>query len=381
MQPLKKDVILGVGGKINFVDINSTSNIYTFQPASRGYEFDSSLSNYLKYDQKVYALYGELSFPVAHLFDAKIGGRYERTNINSFYSNAQQPVTAPGYNTFVPSIYFSKKLTDDQTLKLSFSKRIERPDYMDLNPFINASDPKNITTGNPYLQPEIGYRFEFSYSRNFEKIGSMMATAFYRINDNDIQPYIVFYPEFTVGDTTYTNVSVSTRQNIGTEKNMGINLFADVHVTSNLTLRSNLIFFYRHTINTIEPGNNTHSLNYRLNMNAAYQFNPTLAAEFFGNFNSPRHEAQGTYPSFITYSFAMRKQLWNKKGSLALTATNPFNQYVNQRTIIYGSNFTTNSLRQIPFRSIGINFTWKFGKLEFKKEREEPNGNLNAPAE
>jgi ferric enterobactin receptor len=380
-QPIKKDVILGVGGKINFVNINSTSNIYTYQSASSGFEFDSSLSNYLKYDQKVYALYGELSFPVTHLFDAKIGGRYERTNINSFYSNAQQQVTSPGYNTFVPSIYFSKKLTDDQTLKLSFSKRIERPDYMDLNPFINASDPKNITTGNPYLQPEIGYRFEFSYSRNFEKIGSVMATAFYRINDNDIQPYIVFYPTYTVGDTTYTNVSVSTRQNIGTEINTGLNLFADIQATSKLTLRSNLIFFYRHTINAIEPGNNTNSFNYRLNMNAAYQFSPTLAAEFFGNFNSPRHEAQGTYPSFITYSFAMRKQLWNKKGSLALTATNPFNQYVNQRTTIYGSNFTTNSNRQIPFRSIGINFTWKFGKLEFKKEKEEPNGNLNAPAE
>ena len=287
----------------------------------------------------------------------------------------------PGYNTFVPSIFFSKKLTDDQTLKLSFSKRIERPDYMDLNPFINTSDPKNITTGNPYLKPEIGYRFEFSYNHNFEKIGSVMATAFYRINDNDIQPYIVFYPEYTVGDTTYTNVSVSTRQNIGTEKNMGLNLFADVHITPKLTLRSNLIFFYRHTINTIDPGYNSNSFNYRLNMNAAYQFSPTLAAEFFGNFNSPRHEAQGTYPSFITYSFAMRKQLWNKKGSIALTAINPFNQYVNQRTTIYGSNFTTNSLRQIPFRSIGINFTWKFGKLEFKKEKEEPNGNLNAPAE
>jgi hypothetical protein len=77
----------------------------------------------------------------------------------------------------------------------------------------------------------------------------------------------------------------------------------------------------------------------------------------------------------------MRQQLWKKKGSIALTATNPFNQYVNQRTTIYSSNFTTNSLRQIPYRSIGINFTWKFGKLEFKKEKEESGGNLNAPAE
>ena len=45
-----------------------------------------------------------------------------------------------------------------------------------------------------------------------------------------------------------------------------------------------------------------------------------------------------------------------------------FSQYLDQRTILTGPNFTTNNLRQIPFRSIGLNFTWKFGKLEFKKD-------------
>ena len=115
-------------------------------------------------------------------------------------------------------------------------------------------------------------------------------------------------------------------------------------------------------------------------MNAAYQFSPTLAAEFFGNFNSARNEVQGKYPSFTTYSFAIRKQFWNKKGSLALMANNPFSEYVNQRTSLFGPNFSTNSIRKVPFRSIGINFTWKFGKLEFKKEKEE-NGGGNPPTE
>jgi len=78
---------------------------------------------------------------------------------------------------------------------------------------------------------------------------------------------------------------------------------------------------------------------------------------------------------------AIRKQFWNKNGSIALTANNPFNKYVNQQTSLFGPGFNVTSIRKIPFRSFGINFTWKFGKLEFKKEKETNNENLNPPSE
>lgn len=375
-QPLKKDVLLGVGSKTSFYNINSTSNVLGYQPNLESFHPDPSLSNDLKYHQKVYAFYSELSFPVTNLFQAKIGGRYERTEINSYYSNAQQQAKVPGYNTFVPSIFLSKKVTDNQTIKLSYSKRIERPNYGDLNPFVNTNDPRNLTAGNANLQPEIGRRYELGYNRDLGKAGSIMVNFFYRINDHDIQPYIVYYPTYTVGDTTYTNVTVSTRQNIGMEKNLGLNLFADVHITPKLSLRGNVFLFRRHTINTLDKGYDYTSFNYRFNMNGSYQFTNTLVAEFFGNFNSPRHEAQGTYPSFTTYSIAARKQFWKKKGSLALTANNFLNEYVNQKSVLFGPGFSVNSLRKIPFRSIGLNFTWKFGKLEFKNNKTENEGNV-----
>ncbi len=52
-------------------------------------------------------------------------------------------------------------------------------------------------------------------------------------------------------------------------------------------------------------------------------------------------------------------------------ATNPFSENVNQHTLLSSPNFTVDALRRVPFRSIGLNFTWKFGKLEFKKEKEK----------
>ncbi len=381
VQPLKKDVNWGMGGKFTARDITSSAGVTSFQPTPKSFLYDSTLSNSLDYHQKVYAVYSELSFPVGKLFDAKIGGRYERTDIDAFFSNAQQQTPPHGYNTFVPSIFFMKKITDDQTLKLNFSKRIERPDYRDLNPFINTNDPKNLSSGNPYLQPEIGYRFELSYSKDFDKAGTFMVTAFYRTSNHDIQPYIVYYDSLIVGNTVYHNVALSENQNIGLEKNVGMSIFSDLHINSKFNIRTNIFAFERHTINVIDPGYNSNSFNYRINMNFSYQFASTFAAEFFGNFNSARHEAQGIYPSFTSYSIALRKQFWDKKGSLALTANNAFAEYVSQKTAVFGPNFSTNAVRLVPFRSIGINFTWKFGKLQFKKEKEDQqdNGGQAAP--
>ena len=379
VQPLQKDIRLGVGGKFSGYDISSLSAASVWQSFYKNFVYDSSLSNDLTYHQKVYAAYAELSFPLGHLVEIKAGGRYEHTQVTSFYSNSQQEVSKD-YNTFVPSIFLMKKLGERQTLKLNYSKRINRPDYGELNPYINTSDPKNVSTGNPELKPEFRNRYELAYNNDLGKTGSFMANLFYWISKNDIQPFIVYYASIKVGDTTYTNVAVTTRENIGTEKNAGASVFFDLHLNSKFSVRSNFIFFYRHTINEVNKGYNSSNTNFRFNINTSYEFTNNLAAEFFGNFSSPRHEAQGRYPSFMSYSVAMRKQLWKRKASLALSANNIFNKYVNQETNLFGPGFATTSVRQVPFRSVGINFTWKFGKLQFKQEKKEENSiNLNQP--
>lgn len=378
-QPLTEKINLSTGGKINIRDISNHSNVLSLNPESDQFNYDSLLSNRLTYHQNIYALYAEISLPIFSLFDMRIGGRYERTELNPYFSNAQTQVKEPGYNTWVPSAFFLRKINDAQTLKFSYSKRIRRPDYYDLNPFINTSDPKNISTGNPYLKPQIGNRYELSYSYDMNSVGYLMASAFYRTSNDDIQPYIVYYPELTIGDTTYSSVNMNTRQNIGLEKDAGLSLYGHIHVTQQFDFRTNVFLFQRHTINGLDKGLDANSFNYRLNMNLSYQIAKSLAGEFFGNFNSPRNELQGRYPSFTSYSFAFRKQFWNKKGSIALTATNPFSNYVNEKTELYGPDFTISSLRKIPYRSFGINFTWKFGKLDFKNSKEDAPEN-NSPA-
>jgi outer membrane receptor protein involved in Fe transport len=378
-QPLSKDVNLGMGGKFSGYDISSSAHALIWNSNVGDYVYDSVLSNELNYHQRVYAAYAELNFPVGKLFDARLGGRYERTQVNSFYANAKQKVEE-GYNTYIPSIFLMKKAGENQTFKLSFTIRINRPDYFDLNPYINTSDPKNVTTGNPNLKPEVWDRYEASYIYDFGKAGSMNITLFYRISNDDIQPFIVYYPTIKVGDTTYTNVAVTTRENVGIEKNAGTNLFFDFRINEKFGVRTNFMFIYRHTINHVDTGFNSTGTIFRGNLNASYQFTNSFAAEFFGSFNSRHQEAQGKYPQLISYSLAARKFIWNKKASIALTANNFFSKYVNQQTTLYGPGFVTSNLRKIPYQSFGINFTWKFGKLEVKKEKsEEVTPELSAP--
>ncbi|MEP6750801.1 MAG: TonB-dependent receptor [Bacteroidota bacterium] len=370
VQPVATNVKIETGLKASTRDIRSVADVFTFAPPDPNYTYDSTQSNSLHYKRQVYAAYLSVGFPVGKWLEVKGGLRYERTATQADFSKAAN-VSIPGYNTFAPSLLFAHHFGADQTLKLSYTRRVHRPDYGVLNPFVNTLDPKNISRGNPNLQPEIGDNAELGYSHNFEKGGSLNVNLFYRGSRHDIQPYIIYYPTFLVGDSMYSNVSVNTFENIGTEQMYGLSLFGSLPVGDKFTVRSNFMLFDKYIVNRFVSNTSVNSFNYRINVNASYQATKTLVAEFFGNFNSPRNEVQGKYPSFTSYNIAMRKLIWNKKGSIGFTTTNPFNKYVKQETEVIGQQFVLNSQRQIPFRSFGVSFTWKFGKLEFKKAPDD----------
>ena len=331
------------------------------------------MSNTLGYHQKVLAAYAELEFPIKDWMEVKLGGRWEQTKVDALYSSSKQAIN-PSYNNFVPSIFFKRKLGEDNSIKLSYSRRINRPGSQELNPYINTTDPKNMSQGNPFLLPELGERIELTYSQQLGEKGSLMLSLFQRNSDQDIQPYVTYYPSLQVGDSLYYNVNLSKSQNIGLEKNTGVNLFGDIKVSNAFSVRTNLSYYYRQIFNSIDHNYNATSQNWRANLNLTYEFSKTLVTECFGNFNSARNEVQGKYPANASYSFALRKRFWNSKGSLGLVANNPFAEYIKQQTQISGPNFYSNLIRYVPSRSFGISFNWRFGKLEFKKEHKEEGG-------
>ena len=370
-QPVSKGFTIETGAKAVLENLGNTVVTDTlFNDGS--YKNNPSQTYGFNYKRNIYAAYISTSYSLFNDFlDGKAGLRYERTNTTADFAGT----TIPDYNTFAPSFVMEHKIGETQSIKFAYSYRIERPNYGDLNPFLNVSDPHNISTGNPLLKPEIGHNFELGYSKSFKKGGNIYLAGFYRHNTEDIQSFTTYYPVYSADGTDYTDVSVTQRYNIGTQTGIGVNIFGSVPI-NNLNLRSNIQLGER-TNST--PGLATVTgFAYRVNLNASYQFPHNLLAEVFGNYNSSQKNIQGTRPAFVSYNLAIRKQFWKKNASIGFTTANPFNKYVNQLATTFGSNFNQTVLRQIPFRSFGVTLTYKFGKLEFKKNKEETNEFLNS---
>ena len=370
--PVNKNILIETGAKMVDEDISSVANVSTFDPSLNQYVSDALQSYHLNYKMRVYAGYLSTSFKLSDWLNVKAGARYEYTDVNIDFPNT----SVPAYGTFVPSVVLSHDFNKTQSLKLAYSKRIERPEYRELNPFINLSDPYNLSTGNPLLKPEIGNNFELGYSSSFKKGGNIYISLIERINTQDVKQVTTFYPAYLVGDSTYTNVSVSNNQNIGEEYNTGISVSGSYPITTKLNMRGNLMVSQRYTVSNIGIGNQSTGFRARLNLNATYQLNKDLVFELFGFYSSPVQNIQGKNPQFFMYTFALRKLFWDKKASFGFTATNPFNKYVRQLSTISTESYTSTNIRMMPLRSFGISFMYKFGKLEFSKSKEEDNNNF-----
>lgn len=374
--PVSKHFTIETGVKATVQTIKSVAGVNTLDSAGQTYSLDPLQSYDLFYKRNVYAGYLSASFSLFNFLDIKTGGRFERTNTTIDFPNT----AIPTYNVFAPSAVISHSFKNAQTLKISYTRRIERPDFRELNPFQNLSDPYNISTGNPMLKPEIGNSYELGYNKSFEKGGNIYVALIARYNTQDLKPYTINYAQYLIGDSLYRNVNVSTRVNIGQELTTGFNISGSMPIGQKLNLRTNIFVSNRHVVNELSVISKvTNGFGYRVNMNGTYQLPKDLIVELFGNYNSSFTNVQGKTPHFISYNFAFRKQFLNKMASLGFTTTNPFSSYINQVSTVSGANFKTYNLRQVPFRSFGISLMYKFGKLEFKKEKQ--NDNLPGPIE
>ncbi len=351
------------GVKSSFQNINSTTEVNILYPANGEYVHDPLQSYEMNYKTNIYAGYVSGSFYLFQFLKVKTGLRVEHTDVTIDYHNLQ----IPSYNIYAPSVILSHDLDEMRSVKLAYTYRIERPEYDELNPFINLSDPYNITTGNPLLRPEIEHHFELGYSCNLKRGGNIYIAFMERFNTHDKKPYTQFYTEYAAGDSVYKNVSVTTRRNIGEEYNSGLILSGSLPLFGKVNIRGNCMLFSRHIINSFDTvATITNGFNWRLNMNINYEISGNMVAEAFGNYRSPFNNIQGKNPQFLTYTIAFRKQFWNKKASIGCTGTNIFNHYVKQVITTNIDNYRSYLVRELPFRSVGLTFTYKFGKRDQK---------------
>lgn len=354
IEPLAKNVKLETGGKTIFKNINNS--VYTDTLLNNGTFVHNPGQTYrFNFNRKIYAAYVSTSFSLFNNFlNGKAGIRYEYADSRTDFSG----VTIPGNTVLAPNFLIQHQLNESQSIRFTYAYRIQRPDYGDLNPFLDVIDPRNISTGNPELKNETGRKHEIGYTKTFANGSSLYIGALYNRNRDDIQHFTTFFPVYLSNGTVYHNVSLTKTANIGTQTTVGLNFSGSATVNEKLSLRANLLLLEK---NNLVPGlPSVGGFSYNANLNITYNFRKDIVAEAFGTIDSKRTDFQSIRPGYYNYTLAVKKQLLNYRASVGLVANNPFNRSVNQYSSAYGTGFTQTNLRQQTMRSFGLTFGYKF---------------------
>jgi outer membrane receptor protein involved in Fe transport len=368
--PISKILKYEAGGKTTIRRLNSNFDIFGGDDLD---VLDEANSNIYNYNQNVYAGYSVFTLTLPKNYTVLAGGRFENTTINGEAISTEQglPPVKQNYNVFIPSLTIQKQFGVSQTVKLSYSKRITRPSLTYLNPFVNMSNPQSESAGNPNLDPEISQTVELNYN-TFIKTSVINFSIYYKHTTGLIESILA---PTSVNDST--KGTLSTYQNIGNSNSWGSSFFGSINPIKILTIRASINAY---TYNPDPTGlfASDHSAE-----GTYIQYNAfgmaevdlkSIVGQVFAIENSPRRTIQGTNPSFSLLGFGVRKQFDDKKASIGINVLEPFHKYK-----YFDQNINTASLSQtsstaFPFRSIGLTFSYSFGKITFSNPKPK-NGN------
>ena len=258
------------------------------------------------------------------------------------------------YFNVVPSVTFSYQLNPTQQLRVGYNMRISRPSIWFLNPFVNDTDPYNISYGNPNLVPEKSHGFNLNYSRFTPKL-TLNASASYTFVNNSIQRY-------TFLNEDEPDVLRQTFGNIGSNHRAGI--FVNAGWTPNRTFRFNLNSGLNYVdMNSAELNISNSGLAGNANISAQV----TLPKDFRINANAMYFSGgimlQGTYSGYYFTNISVNKDFMNRKLTVSLSCSNPFNKYLSMESSTSDKSFSSNSTNQQPMREGRLSVSFRFGAM------------------
>ncbi len=356
VHPFTKAVKLEIGGKSVIRRIDSDFQFEQFDDASNNFKVDPVRTNVFNYKQDVYAGYVSFTFELPKDIGIIAGARYEHTSIGGDFASQISPFDN-SYDNILPSFIISKKTNMFSSLKLSYNQRIQRPSLFFINPYRNDIDRRNVSQGNPELEPELVHQVELGYNTYIK--GLVLSAAVYYRHTQDLIEAIVEVNDLGVAESIY--------QNIGVNNSIGLNTFVSKTFNKKFTIRGNLSLFTYNAESQLENYNlENNGIQYNFFSSCSYVFKKGWKAEGFGFYRAPTRTLQGDRTSFWMTSVGVQKEFWDKRASLGIRIVDPFNRTKNFRTELQGENFYQRSDFRIPFRSFGLNFRYTFGKLDFK---------------
>ncbi len=210
---------LETGVKASLRTLNIDYKFYNYDMISDSFALNTSISNNFEYTENLYSGYLTFSNKI-NKFGYQIGLRSEFAQTRGEQITTDSAFTKDYFNIF-PTLHLSYNINPANTLMFSYTRRVNRPMFMALNPFIDYSDPQNLSQGNPRLHPEYVNSFELS-DLQYLPNGSLNLTLFYRYT-TDIISRVTKLLDSTTTLTTYENLNKS--KSLGFEAILNQNLF------------------------------------------------------------------------------------------------------------------------------------------------------------
>jgi len=317
----------------------------------------TDVSNNFIYDEAIHAGY-ILFGSKLKTFSYQLGVRAEQTNVTSRLVESNNTFKK-NYVNFFPSVHLSQKLKKKNMIQLSYSRRIKRPSYRNLNPFTSYSDPLNLWIGNPDLNPELTHSLELTHIKYWEK-ASLSSSIYYKHTDSVMQRI----------RTIDTNGIATTRpENLSSRDNFGIEVAASIDILKWWKLNGSFNYF-RAIVDggNLGPSYESDSYSYTARVNSQMKFWKKLTAQIMFNYRGPRITVQGTRMEMYFMDVGLKMDIWERKGSLGLKVSDVFNSRRFQTETI-GDNFVINSEYYRQSQRIYLSFSYKINNYRPKKRK------------
>jgi hypothetical protein len=279
--------------------------------------------------------------------------------------NVEKPASTfkRNYTNLFPTVYVQYKLDSigNHQLVANYGKRINRPYFQDLNPFVSPLDKFTFYSGNPYLDPNFSDNYELSY--HYKEFFS--TTLSYAHSKDDINETIEINNE----------IYYSRPGNIGKSEYYSINVDADIpffkwwsaNVYSEVSYSQFESKLYTETLNSSGTF-------WFFMMNNSFKFKKDWSAELSGTYTTDVVSSQFVLLSRSGINIGLQKKILKNKGSLKLSANDIFYSNLNSGIIKYIRLTDANWRNRADTRFVALTFTYAFGKSLQNKKQYDANG-------
>lgn len=319
---------------------------------------NSSLTNIFDLDQNVFAVYTTGAYE-GDKWGIKLGLRLENTHINTLLETTNES-GSQNYTNVFPSAHTSYKISDDFSLQLGYSRRINRPRLRQLNPFSNIRNNFSISEGNPDLQPEFTDSYELTSIHKFDK--ASLNFSLYNRYTIDAVEYI------TISEN---NRSITRPENIGTDNTTGFEMNGKYNPLDWLTINGdfNINYYDRKGVYESESFNFkgrvwSTSLTSKFKLPAQFDF------EISGDYQSDYETLQQEVAQNAFVDIGLRKKIFKGRIILNLSIRDLFASRINKTTTSQPNFYVFNSRQRGRFITFGISYGFGKGEaMEFSGQR------------